>query len=194
MKKTAIGCDINEKTFYYCSYYPTGSLKNTFHMKNVLLPALLLIAFASCAQSNVTIDTCIGDTYSRPSTNYLNEVFSPSQLFLERKYDWTNSTVNCHINKAVAFYKDAQTEASKFKTKIFLGGFLMYPGLALMIVGAASQGTAPRLLPLGLLSFGSGALISFSNKKKIKLNIEHDNSEMQYHINEVRKYYKEKGW
>ena len=162
-------------------------------MKMFITITMLLISQLCCAQT-VPIDTCNGDNLTRPTNDAVNKVFSPQGLYIDRKYDWSLPQINCHINRALQASAGVDKINSQMKTRAIIGYIVMIPGGALLMLGAASGGIIKGTTVPGLLIGAGGYAIGFGGRKKNRQKIERLNIETQYHVNEVRKYYKAQAW
>jgi hypothetical protein len=161
-------------------------------MKTFMVVALVLISSLCFAQTS-SIDTCNGNI-SQPNLSEVNKVFSPQGLYLDRKYNWENNVVNCHVNSAIDLQLNIHKIEKSRKTRAIFGQVLLWPSMIIMGIGAASGGAVKGTLVPGLCLGVGGYAIAFGGRKKERKKIEQLNNESQYHISEVKKYYKNQGW
>ena len=80
------------------------------------------------------------------------------------------------------------------KSNAIVGYVIMVPGTLLLLITSGSGGAVKGLFVPGMLIAGGGYAIAFGGRKKNRAKAEKLNLEAQYHVNEVRKYYKNQGW
>lgn len=175
-----------------CFPSPLNSLTK---MKKTALFSLLLFMVGANAQTvpnpipATEIAPCVGNTTKSFDVLEKSVVFNAVGVNIN-KYDWSNPTVNCHINETVKKYKGSRS----MKT---IGWALLGAGLGFVALGiaqeasqktyygvtAGSSGTG--FIVAGALSFGSGigCLIGGGSAKK----------KSDHHLSQVAEYYRTKG-
>ena len=152
--------------------------------KQFVLSVLLMCSFYGYSQT-VSIDTCIGESTVRPSPDDLNQLFGVQSIALERKYDWSNKSVNCHINQSIFYHKE---ELKIYKKQLLKSGIGYVLSLTGFIVALSGHGAA------GWILSGGGLAIAFGGNKKQNKKAREYETESQYHTTEVAKYIRQKGW
>lgn len=143
-------------------------------MKNVVA-SLVMVLLCIATYGQTTIENCKGNTQKRVDLLEKAAVFNAIGVNLN-KYDWSDPTVNCHINSTILNLK-------KGKTLNVLGSVGMGLSGGMLVNGSLSQykGAKNGFIAGGLILLG-GSIYSFVRAKQKK-------KKSNRHLNQVMNYY-----
>lgn len=145
--------------------------------KFFIVLAFWAIAWVGTAQS-FKLDECTRFT-QKSATFTKTAAFNDAGINLS-KYDYSNATLNCHINSTMHFAKKSKGKKIGGIVAASAGGVFLLGGASLLAnIGGGGGATMTAIGSLGLV--GSVPLFIFSKKDKNKMN---------YHLDQVSEYYR----
>lgn len=159
-------------------------------MKRTILLSMLTIGLMSLSAqttpppTNPEVAPCTGENTKPLDYGTKSIMFNQSGINLV-KYDWSNPSLNCHINNTIKFEKNRRSSKTLATTLIIVGISLL-PLAAIMPSNNGTSGTQTTFLVMGGLSTAIGIPVGIgagSSKKK-----------RDYHLGQVVDYYQKKGW
>lgn len=151
-------------------------------MKKTFTLLVVAIATHSLVAQNFKLPEC-NDMTERVTSLDRSNIFSSSGINLG-KYDWSNPTLNCHINKTTLFAKKAKAKKAGAIASVTVGGIFLMGGASILAQTGGGGGAA--LTALGSAGI-CGSVPLFIFRKKDKRN-------MNYHLDQVSQYYQHKKW
>lgn len=137
-----------------------------------------MILFSFISAQDVNLKSC-HKFQEKSSLFSKTEVFNGVGINLS-KYDWSNPTLNCHINSGMYFAKKSKMKRAGAITAVSVGGVFFMGGAT--ILASVGGGGGAALVTLGCLGIGGSVpLFIFSKKDKVKMN---------EHVDQVSNYYR----
>lgn len=176
-------------------------------MKKIVFTLFAFITIGMNAQTNNTNGVnqnlpstpapalvCNGNTMRSQDAFEKSAMFNAVGINL-MKYDWSNQTINCHINEAVKTQKGSSVMKTIAWSTLAAGASLLTIGIMVESssnstryygVPSSSSTSGTPLIVLGALSIGTSIpLFIGGGSAKKKSNA---------HLQEVSEYYRQKGW
>lgn len=154
-------------------------------MKNTVILLFMSISLVSYSQTAIPlkIDSCSGNT-GRPLDIVEANAFLNVMGLNLNKYDFSNPTVNCHINSLVQKRKSLGLMRTLSLTTATIGASLFLVGA----ITPSQGGSSAKGTLMGMGAVFTGISIPFFIAKGSA------KKSSNYHMAQIAEYYRQKGW